>query len=378
MMFIQKSILRRVFFYFLLGGAVVGGGTYFLYVQNQQVINLKYFAGALAIFLVYFLLVYYLTVTRPLQIVLQQMEALLLGREYKKIFTSRMDEIGVLAHFFNQVTKSLGKITSKLQEGERMTYELNLAAQLQRDILPLKPPQVPGLDIIAKTRPAAEVGGDNFDFLTVNDKTIMYIGDVTGHGVSAGLIMTMVNTLVYAYAEKSPNIYEIAVNVNRQLKKRIKATLFMTMVMLSYDHKTQQMSYVGCGHEHILVYHTKDASVEDRLSGGIALGMVPDNSKIVKETPIDLKVNDFVLLYTDGITEAKNIQGEMFGLARLKEAVSRYAVQYEPAGVIQHVAEELGHFVGEHVQDDDMTLITVQRTGKAPQAVASTAWESMK
>lgn len=357
MKFLRLTLGRKLFLFYL---AVAVIAAVVIYVLK---LDMKIFMGVVGGVLILGLLGFWLHVSRPLYIVLRQMEALLTGRPYKKIFTDRVDEVGIFAHFFNEVTRNMSSFTGKLQEGARMADELNIAAQLQRSILPLSAPVVPGLLVTAKTRSAAEVGGDNFDFLTVANRTFFYIGDVTGHGVPAGLIMSMVNMLMYTYAELYENPYDIVVNVNRQLKRRIQATRFMTMTMMKWDHATRKLTYVGAGHEHILVFRAKTGIVDVIKSGGIALGMVPDNSALVKEIPLDLAEGDTVLLYSDGITEARNMNGEMFGLQRLQESLQRYAPQYNPEGISQHVADDVGHFMEGHQPDDDMSLIIVKYVG---------------
>ena len=164
--------------------------------------------------------------------VLYQMQALIAGKPYKRVFTNRIDEVGILAHFFNQVTKGLGKVSFDIKDRERMLDELTIASQLQSDILPIKTPQVDGLQIVAKNRPATELGGDSFNVFDAKGKTYIYIGDVTGHGVAAGLIMTMVYTLVSVFSDIYDNAYDILVNVNKNVKKYVKKAMFMTMVTL--------------------------------------------------------------------------------------------------------------------------------------------------
>ncbi len=307
--------------------------------------------------------IFWFRVSRPLKEIIVQMEALITGREYKKFFTDRVDEIGVVAHFFNEVTRNLHKFTGKIQEGDRMATELDVASRIQRDILPKEAPKVPGILISAKTRPAAEVGGDSFDFLTTGETTYLYIGDATGHGVPAGIVMTIVNTLVYVYAEVSASLLELMVSVNRHLKKRIKKTLFMSMVMLKWDHAKRIMSFVGAGHEYILIHHAKTGQCEAIASGGIALGMVEDNSKILKEIVLPFEQGDMIILYTDGIVECRNMAGELYGLDQLKIVVAKYCSQYSPEVSIQKIASELGTYMNGHQQDDDMTLMIIQNTG---------------
>jgi serine phosphatase RsbU (regulator of sigma subunit) len=361
--FLKNSILRRVLFYFLLFAVFTAALVFALFITNQQFVSLYVFAGALLAFLVYFMLVYYYQVSRPLKIVLKEMKSLLTGKKYRKIFTKRLDEIGIIAHFFNEVTKSFEKVTSDIREGKRMLDELEIASKIQQDILPPQNPVVKGLTIVAKNRPAVELGGDSFDFITKGDNTFIYVGDVTGHGVPAALVMTIINTLIHTFVDIYDNAYDVLFNTNKQLKDRIKSTMFMTLLMLRWNNKEKKMTYVGAGHEHLIIYRAETGKCEVKKSGGIALGMVPDNSQLIKEQEISLNEGDVIILYSDGLTEGRNMAGELYTLKRMIDAVERFAVEYGPDGIVNHVALDYSHFVENHVQEDDVTLIAVQYTG---------------
>jgi serine phosphatase RsbU (regulator of sigma subunit) len=364
MNFFRKSIVARLFMYFFILGASIAFGGFALYSTDTQNIPLAVFIGSLLFFLIIFLFIYFFDIGRPLGTVLNQMKALLTGRKYTRLYSRRLDEIGVIAHFFNEVTKSFEKASSDIKEGKRMMNELEVAAQIQKDIMPPANPKIPGLDVVAKTRSAAELGGDNFDFITIGDNTYIYIGDVTGHGVPAAIVMTMVHTILHALADYCPNAYEIIVKTNTLLKKSIKSTMFMTMLFYHWDHLAKKMSYVGAGHEHVLVYRAGMGRCEVKPTGGIALGMVPDNSKLTKEIDLPLDVDDVIVLYTDGITEGRNMAGEMYTLDRLVKAVEQFAPEYSSEGIVNHVAIDYSKFVENHVQDDDVSLIAIKYVGE--------------
>jgi len=307
------------------------------------------------------LIVYYTSVHLPLHKIFKEMRAMLSGRPYKKIFTKRVDEIGVLAFFFNEVTRNIEHISVNLAEGERMSNELNVGSQIQQRILPKELPHIDGLEIYGRTRPASEVGGDSFDVIPKEENTFIYIGDVTGHGVPAGLIMVMVNMLIRTFSEMYKNGYDIMVNANRVLKQRIEPRRFMTAVMLRWQSLEKKMFYTGAGHEHIIVYHKNEKKCEVLKSGGIALGMVPDISKIVKEESLLVNTGDLVVLYSDGIIEAKSMQGEMYGLERLKQNIEDFGQDSAPEELFSKISKSFADFVGEMIQEDDITLIVIKR-----------------
>lgn len=354
MKFLTISLVRKFLLFFLLIGGLVYAVFYFLP---------EYFVYGVFAALVLLLGFLWWHFFRPLKTVMFEMQNLLAGKPYKKIFSLRIDEVGVLAYFFNKVTASLGEVSGDIKDRRRMIDELKIASQLQRDILPEGATlnNLVGMDLVAKTKPASELGGDSYNFFTVRDRTFVYIGDVTGHGVAAGLIMTMVNSLIAVFADLHDSPYEILVNVNRYIKRHVKKAMFMTLVMLCWDNKTQKMTFVGCGHEHILIYRAATGVCESIPAGGVALGMVPDNSKVIKEQVLELTVGDMVILYSDGITEARNGQGELFGLERLKELVVEYAAEKNSEGVHYRIATAVSEYSAGHDQADDMTLIVMKK-----------------
>lgn len=364
MKFYRKSILIRTVVYFVALGAVFFFGVLYLFSIDWFNIPLNVVVAILAATLLFFMLVYFFEIVRPLKLILVQMKALLTGRKYFRIYTRRLDEIGVIAHFFNEVTKSFERASSEIREGKRMLNELEVASKIQSDILPPQNPTIPGLDVVAKTRSAAELGGDNFDFITYGENTFIYIGDVTGHGVPAAIIMTMVHAILHTLVEFCTTTYDLVVKTNKLLRGSLKSTMFMTMTMLKWNHREQKMSYVGAGHEHLVIYRAGLGRCEVKPSGGIALGMVPDNSKLIKEVDIPMESDDVIVLYTDGITEGRNMSGEMYSLDRLVKAIEHYAAEYGSEGIVHHIAMDYAKFVESHVQEDDVSLIAIKYVGQ--------------
>jgi len=361
MKFVRKSILRKLFLKLFLFIVLISGISYYVYFLNDKEVPFYLLIGSLFFFLLLFVSSYWFDVLKPLKLILYQVQALLSGDSYKRIYSTRIDEFGVFAHFFNKVTKGFGELSYEIKDRKRILDELTIASQLQRDILPLENPHIIGLEVVAKNRPASELGGDSFDIITVGNKTYFYIGDVTGHGAAAGLIMTMVSSLVEVFSESCDSAYEILVNVNKHIKRHVKKAMYMTLVMLCWDHEKQKLTYVGAGHEHILVYRVNTGQCDVILSGGGALGMVPDKSKLISEKEIELEEGDFIVLYTDGITEARNKAGELFGLDRLKALLMDYAPRYSSEGVNYHIAKDVSSYMKEHGQDDDMTLMVLRK-----------------
>ncbi len=366
MKFLRDSLTKKAIFLFsvLLTALVVVATV--LFRKGVVQVSLWTFVGSLLAVLLFILIVFLLDVMSPLSRVAKEVRALLGGKNYQRVPPTTIDEIGMFTHFFNEITRDLEKISYDVRERRRMTSELDIAAQIQRDVLPKSAPESKGLDIVAKTRPAAEIGGDSFDFLkTADDKqTILYIGDVTGHGVPSGIIMMMVNTLVRSMLSMGMvSSRDIVVLTNTLLSPKISSRLFMTLVMLRWDSENQKMYYTGAGHEHILVYRQKTEKVEAIRSGGIALGMIPDNSLIAQEKEIPLEIGDSILLYSDGMTEAKNKTGEMYTLERMVQSFQKNGYFPSAESIFDHVTKDFQAFVQEYVQIDDCSMIVIKYAG---------------
>ncbi len=367
MKFLRDSLTKKALsiFTLLMGGLVVAAVVMFR--QEISSLPITWFFGIIIGILFLILVLFLVNIMVPLGRVAKQVNNLLTGKEYQRLDPTTIDEVGQFTHFFNEITQDLEKISFDVKERRRMSSELDIAANIQKEVLPKEAPDSPGLDIVAKNRSAAEVGGDSFDFLPSADgnQTFIYIGDVTGHGVPAGLVMMMVDTLIHSMISMGLNSSkDVLSNTNALLTPRISTKLFMTLVMLRWDSTQQKLFYTGAGHEHILVYRAKTEKVEAIRSGGIALGMIPDNSKILAEKEIPLEIGDTVVLYTDGITEAKSKTGDMFDVEHLTASLQKHGYMPSSESIFDQMSQDFANFVGEYVQVDDITMMVIKYVGR--------------
>jgi len=364
MKIIRKSLANKTVFLSSLILLTLGGIFFFREKIGNgiQEISLTEFVVILLVMLAVLLGFFAKHVLLPLRKVMNEVEALLAGENYDKIqLGKKIDEMGTLADFFNSVVGSLEQVSQDIIDRRRLAEELTFASQVQKNLLPKKAPKLSGLDVVVKTRSASEVGGDNFDIIAQEKSTLMYIGDATGHGFPAGLIMSMINLLIDAFAKNSDNPVEILNAANKVLTPKISDRMFMTLVMLRWEYASQRLFFTGCGHEHILIYRAESRNCEAFKSGGIALGMVPDVSKILQEKELKLQPNDTVVLFTDGITEAKNSKGEMYGLDRLRSAVEKFGGQGSAENIFSSISKDFADFVGSgYEQADDITLLVAK------------------
>ena len=280
-----------------------------------------------------------------------------------RIAVKTKSEIGQLATTFNKMAKDLEKSTQELVEKEKLTRELELAGQIQKELLPTELPKIKNLDMAASLVSAEQVGGDCYDFLQLDkDNLIFYIGDVTGHGVPAGLVSAINNALVPAFMEHYSSTEDLIIHLNRLLKEKTRPNVFLTMVMGHWHVKEEKLGFTQAGHEPVLYFKASDKSITELAAGGMALGMMPDVSKIVKTEHVKMEVNDVAVFYTDGITEAWKNEKENYGKDRFKESIIKNSQLATAQKIHDGIIKDVREFMGGYPQADDITLIVVKRT----------------
>ncbi len=351
--FISAIAISAVVGYFLLD---------FFGVETLSTLHLFWIVLAILFGLTVF---FYLLFFIPIMKIAREVKLMLTGKEFKRIKPSSVDEIGIFTYFFNHISSNLEKIAGDIDNNKRLISELDIASDIQRDILPKESPSIEGLDIVANTIAAAEMGGDSFDLLQHKDNTYIYVGDVTGHGVPASLVMMMVNTLITAFAENGYGMKEILSKTNAILREKVSSSRFMTLLMLRWNAVREEMSWIGAGHEYLLIYRAEKQEVQIIKGGGIALKMTENIDSMIQEKKIEtLNDGDVVLLYTDGITEAKNPSGEMYEVERLIEALQKHGHRSTAEGIFDAISEDFSNFILNTPQEDDITLIIVKKLPK--------------
>ncbi|MBX3471338.1 MAG: SpoIIE family protein phosphatase [Planctomycetes bacterium] len=247
---------------------------------------------------------------------------------------------------------------------ERMTEELRIAARIQMNLLPKAPPDVRGLEVAGRMLPAREIGGDLYDYFRrpgQAGEVLVSIGDVSGKGVGAGLVMSQVRALVRAYAETYGPTDELLAHVNQALADDLESGQFVSFLLMRYDEESGRLSFTGAGHEHLILYRPSTRQVELMRAGGVVLGLVPDIRGRVSERHLTLQPGDVVCLYTDGATEATSAEGEEFGLDRITQTVQAGAL--DPGAIVDRVIEAVVSFTGKDRElSDDLTVVALRKT----------------
>ena len=256
------------------------------------------------------------------------------------------------------------RLEQELRERERFEQELLVARGIQQALLPKELPPLDDWDIVPYYRPAREVGGDFYDFLPLPDGRVgVIIGDVSGKGIAAALVMANTQSVLRAVAQGSTVPGRLLARANEVLWTYIPPNMFVTCFCGILDPESGRFTYANAGHNPPFRYHG-DKTAQLRATG-MPLGLMPGMAYEEKE--IVLLPDDGVLFYSDGLIEAHNPKREMLGSSRLGDLVTGHAPGAKH--LTAYVVEELERFTGEWwEQEDDITLVTLQRLTAGPQA----------
>jgi serine phosphatase RsbU (regulator of sigma subunit)/predicted ester cyclase len=247
-------------------------------------------------------------------------------------------------------------LVQEIRERERVEQELRVARRIQQASLPKEVPQLEGWQISPYYQPAREVGGDFYDFHLLSEGRLgVLVGDATGKGVPAALVMsTTCGMLRLAAQSSSPG--EMLQRVNEALHPNIPSNMFVTCFYAILDPKSGRLVYANAGHD--LPYVRRGDECEELRARGMPLGLVPGMGYEEKEVVLD--AGEGVFFYSDGLVEAHDPKGEMFGFPRLRELIAEHG---EESSLEDFLLEKLYSFVGEGwEQEDDITLLTLRRS----------------
>src|SRR5215216_6312427 len=258
-----------------------------------------------------------------------------------------------------QLKRAMAKQQEEAQERQRIEQELRVARLIQQTLLPKSVPELEGYQIAAYYQPAREVGGDFYDFLKLpHGRLGLIVGDATGHGMPAALVMATTRGMLRAGTQTSDSPSEVLQRINNSLYPEIPPNMFVTCLAAILDSRTGRLQYANAGHDLPYVRHAGGVGV--LRATGMPLGLMPNMNYEQKE--ITLEPGDNVLLYSDGLIEAHNPRREMFGFPRMQGFDGAH-----PGGatLIDSLLAELEQFTGEEwEQEDDITLVTLQRSAQ--------------
>ena len=282
--------------------------------------------------------------------------------------TSR-DEMKRLHDSFSLMQTSLTEQMEELkrvnEQKGRIEGELKVASDIQRSMLPKIFPPYPDrndVDIYGILTPAKAVGGDLYDFYLRDDKLFFCIGDVSGKGVPASLVMAVSRSLFRIVSTHVNETNRIVSQMNEALADQNDSDMFVTLFVGALDMKTGHLEYCNAGHDAPLLVYTKEKRVELLpCEPNLPLGVMPGWEFKMQET--DLALDTLIFLYTDGLTEAEDVSHQLFGDSRISETVLQLLDEdvIRPQSLIEYMTETVHKFVGDAEQSDDLTMLAIKR-----------------
>jgi serine phosphatase RsbU (regulator of sigma subunit) len=264
-----------------------------------------------------------------------------------------------LAQAYQELQAAQAEIIIK----ERMQGELELARKLQESFLPENFPSMAGVSLAARSQPARQVGGDFYDVFALDDGRLgLVIADVSGKGMPAALYMALTRSLVRAEARRNTSPGQVLLNTHRLLLEirdnpQARAGMFITAFYGILDVKARQLRYARAGHDYPVVYSPSQGRYQTLQAPGSMLGMLKE--AFVEEQRIDLLPGDWLVLFTDGVTDTLSPEGEFFGMQNLLDQVQTSHAQ-TPAEMLEAIFEQVQRFQGAAEAYDDRSLLVAR------------------
>ena len=250
------------------------------------------------------------------------------------------------------------KLYKELIIKQREEKEIEIAGQIQANLLPKKIPQIEGVDIFAYNKPAKGVGGDYYDLINFNNENLCVIMvDVAGKGVPAAMVMVMIRTILRNVIKPSSKPFTIMNYLNKFLERESSQERYATVFYFLLNVKSKKIIYTNAAHGPLLLYRRMEDRFQLLDTPGLPVGI--DKNQQYQQGDIALKNGDIVMLYTDGITEAMNLKREEFTINRIQEIIKENADRTTEV-MTDIIRNRINEFVGEAPQHDDQTLVLLK------------------
>ncbi|MBV9242674.1 MAG: SpoIIE family protein phosphatase [Acidobacteria bacterium] len=271
--------------------------------------------------------------------------------------TEHLDILTTLASVASIRVENASLLDARI-ERERMERELELATEIQQRFQPSAPPTVPGYEFQGISFSCYEIGGDYYDFIErETGKMVVALGDVSGKGTAAALLMSSVHASIHAQVAADRSLEETVKSTNEYLVDNTPANRFVTMFIAELDPSTGELKYINAGHNPPVVARANGA-IEQLDSGGLPLGLM--GFAEYEAATITLAPGDTIVVYSDGVSEANNLDADEFGMDRLKEVI-RANISRPASGIRDKIESALSDFTGTAPTNDDITLVIVKR-----------------
>ena len=293
----------------------------------------------------------------PFKEIVQTLRWVRNGRFDKKVQVTTNDEIGYTGDVINEMTEGL-------KERRRLQQSLDIAKEVQQNLLPGEDPEIEGLDIAGTSIYCEETGGDYYDYLMIDEngqkKICVVVGDVADHGIPSALLMTTARAFLRQRTSRSGELDQVVSDVNRQLTRDVEDSgRFMTLFICEIDRSNQIIHWVNAGHDPAIIYDREGGKFEELTGNALPLGV----SEMTAYQKFDKKINpgQIIMMGTDGIWEAQSPKGEMFGKERFKDIIRDNGAR-SAKDIMQAVIKAVDRFCHPLEKADDVTLVVTKIT----------------
>lgn len=294
-------------------------------------------------------------ITKPVRRLAHAARLLAAGNFHARADVTGRDELAEMGRTFNEMVPHL-------QDNLRMRESLTLAMEVQQNLLPAGPPQVSGLDVAGSSDFCEETGGDYYDFLDFSrlspHRLGVAVGDVTGHGIAAALLMATARALLRSHAAHPHALAKMIADINNHLTADTPVGRFMTLFYMLIDRQEEKLSWVSAGHDPAVIYIPATDSFDELGGGGIPLGIEPEYAYSAFDRD-GLEPGQVIVIGTDGIWDTRNGGGLRFGKDALRQVIRRHA-RGSAEDIRRAITDALADFRRSQPQEDDITLVVIK------------------
>lgn len=300
---------------------------------------------------------------KSLKILTQAAEEIGQGNLDKKIILKGSDEFGQLADTLTNMAINLKIANEEIKDKTRMEEELKFAQGIQEMLLPKETPQIAGFSFAGYYKAQTQIGGDYYDYLTDIGKNHigLVIADVSGHGVGAGIVMTMIRSVLRTEAINKANAASVIKKINPIIHRDTSSSMYATLWYGVLNTETKILNYTVAGHNPAVIFNPDKKSFMLLKTGGMPIGLVDSNTfdNVIESHSIQLQSGDILIQYTDGVTEAMNKNQELYEEERFFNCIKRIG-NFSAEKIIKLIVQDIEKFTGGIDQSDDITLLVMK------------------
>ncbi len=350
--FISTPVRNLFQFYF---GASSGGYMQFLQgaiVALAVMLAMMYFFAALFAAMLIF------SISRAVNRIEKGTKAVERGDFSYRIRMKPHNQLGEMAQSFDRMTESIGSLLAGVAEKERLQSEIAIAASIQRNLLPKEGPRFRGVSFSAHFEPTASIGGDYYDVFNLDKSRLaVAIGDVSGHGLSTGLVMAMVKAAISTLVEEGAAEESIFHRLNDLVHRSTERRAFMTLAFTIFDLDRSRIRHTNAGHLYPYLLREGEAAPLAIESPSLPLGVRSDH--VARTVELDLREGDTIVYLSDGIIEAQNVEGDPFGFDQLELLLTQQPDR-SPSSIRDTILDAVARHSGTRPADDDRTVMVLR------------------